>query len=167
MHLQRSTCSTARNCHDSTSRKSQASSLLSHLDFRAMFFCFPQAARIATELEATSTRHNLDPPYDDQSGTWRKKHAAVSPHDRHYRLQRGFSVSHESLKESSQVGLMTYGNQRWHVQSPPQMTTAPSANPGFLVDGDARSETLSMDLDTVPLVQSRVDAFGLVRAVTR
>ena len=63
------------------------------------------------------------------------------PHDRHYRLQRGFSVSHEPLKESAQVRLMTYGNQRRHVQRPPKMTTAPSANPGFLVDGGARSET--------------------------
>ena len=27
-------------------------------------FCFPQAARIATGLEATSTRHNLDPSYE-------------------------------------------------------------------------------------------------------
>jgi hypothetical protein len=27
-------------------------------------FCFPQAAHIATGLEATSTRHNLDPSYE-------------------------------------------------------------------------------------------------------
>src|SRR5262249_55993166 len=56
-------------------------------------------------------------------------------HHCHHRLHGGFSASHESLKETSQVGLMTYGNQRRHVQSPPQMTTAPSANPRFLVDG--------------------------------
>jgi hypothetical protein len=62
-------------------------------------------------------------------------------HDGDYRLQRGFPASHELLKESSQVGLMTYSNQRRHVQSPPQMTTAPSANPRFLVDRGARSKT--------------------------
>src|ERR1700746_2979937 len=58
-----------------------------------------------------------------------------------YCLHPCFPVSHESLKESSQVGLMTYGNQRRHVQRPPQMTTSPSANARFLVDGGARHKT--------------------------
>ncbi len=62
-------------------------------------------------------------------------------HDRHSCLQPCFPVSHESLKESSQVGLMTYGNQRRHVQRPPQVTTAPAANARFLVDGGARRKT--------------------------
>ena len=62
-------------------------------------------------------------------------------HDRHYRLQRRFPVSHESLKESSQVRLVAYGNQRRHVQRPSQMTTSSSANARFFVDRGARRET--------------------------
>ncbi len=36
---------------------------------------------------------------------------------------------------------MTYGNQCRHVQSPPQMTTAPSADPRFLFDSGTRTKT--------------------------
>src|ERR1700746_511017 len=62
-------------------------------------------------------------------------------HDRHYCLQGCLPGSPESRKESSRVGLMAYGNQRRHVQRPPQMTTSPSANARFLVDRGARRKT--------------------------
>ncbi len=40
---------------------------------------------------------------------------------------------------------MTYGNQRWHVHSPPQVTTSPSADPRFLFDGSPGIELTWID----------------------
>ena len=45
------------------------------------------------------------------------------------------SVGRDPRAEASHEGLMTYGDQRRHVQSPPQATTTTSADPRFLFDG--------------------------------